>query len=350
MLRFSPRRSTVALSQQHLQLHLHPSASPSPRVTPAGPPAGEGRACRRGSTSHLRPPPLAPAGRLLSRNSSYPRGRTSHRAWCGTGQQQGAQPSQAAWACPPPARPLWARAQASSGAEVAQRCVAAAVPSLHISPLPGQAPAGRCRHARTARLAAAAAAAAATCCSPPSPLTACSSALQPLQQRLMLRGCFSCAGAPAQADPEQPAKPATTDRSGANGNGLAQGHAVRRSIASSENNSLKRRASEDPHTPAPAPVDEPARMDYLCSLGVLDTEPERRFDDLTRLCCMIFKVRTRTACRLACCVCTEGRRSGRSPGVGGCKGWTGAPTVRCAPSPLPPLPSTGTPHCPRCMA
>lgn len=30
-------------------------------------------------------------------------------------------------------------------------------------------------------------------------------------------------------------------------------------------------------------------MNYLCGLNVLDTEPEKRFDDITRLCCMIFK-------------------------------------------------------------
>lgn len=41
--------------------------------------------------------------------------------------------------------------------------------------------------------------------------------------------------------------------------------------------------------PAPLPVHEPERINFLCSLNVLDTEPEKRFDDITRLCCMIFK-------------------------------------------------------------
>ncbi|KAG2454256.1 hypothetical protein HYH02_001289 [Chlamydomonas schloesseri] len=47
--------------------------------------------------------------------------------------------------------------------------------------------------------------------------------------------------------------------------------------------------AEPEHKGAEAPLNEPDRMDYLCKLGVLDTEPEKRFDDITRLCCLVFK-------------------------------------------------------------
>ncbi|KAG2489421.1 hypothetical protein HYH03_012059 [Edaphochlamys debaryana] len=48
-------------------------------------------------------------------------------------------------------------------------------------------------------------------------------------------------------------------------------------------------AAEPEHSPAPPPVNEAERFDYLCGLNVLDTEPEKRYDDITRLCCLVFK-------------------------------------------------------------
>ncbi|KXZ50686.1 hypothetical protein GPECTOR_15g370 [Gonium pectorale] len=47
--------------------------------------------------------------------------------------------------------------------------------------------------------------------------------------------------------------------------------------------------SEPEHKGAPHPVNEEERMGFLCKLGILDTEPEKRFDDITRLCCLVFK-------------------------------------------------------------
>ncbi|PNW70925.1 hypothetical protein CHLRE_17g739250v5 [Chlamydomonas reinhardtii] len=47
--------------------------------------------------------------------------------------------------------------------------------------------------------------------------------------------------------------------------------------------------NEPEHKGAEPPLNEEDRMDYLCKLGVLDTEPEKRFDDITRLCCLVFK-------------------------------------------------------------
>lgn len=41
---------------------------------------------------------------------------------------------------------------------------------------------------------------------------------------------------------------------------------------------------------APQPMEENTRWNYLCDLNILDSEPEQRFDDITKLCCMIFKV------------------------------------------------------------
>jgi PAS domain-containing protein len=48
----------------------------------------------------------------------------------------------------------------------------------------------------------------------------------------------------------------------------------------------------DPNEPQGAPVlaDEEARLTHLCSLGVMDTDADPRFDDITRLVCTIFKV------------------------------------------------------------
>lgn len=43
------------------------------------------------------------------------------------------------------------------------------------------------------------------------------------------------------------------------------------------------------YTGAPMPKNESQRWNYLCSLNVLDSEPEQRFDDLTKLCCLVFK-------------------------------------------------------------
>jgi hypothetical protein len=47
---------------------------------------------------------------------------------------------------------------------------------------------------------------------------------------------------------------------------------------------------EPEHTGAPLPLNEAERLGYLCGLGILDTEPEKRFDEITRLCCLVFKV------------------------------------------------------------
>lgn len=41
---------------------------------------------------------------------------------------------------------------------------------------------------------------------------------------------------------------------------------------------------------APQPENEATRNDHLCNLNILDTVPEKRFDDITRLCCVVFKV------------------------------------------------------------
>ncbi|KAJ9531495.1 hypothetical protein QJQ45_015041 [Haematococcus lacustris] len=41
---------------------------------------------------------------------------------------------------------------------------------------------------------------------------------------------------------------------------------------------------------APAPLDEEPRQQHLCNLNILDTAPERRFDEITKLACMMFKV------------------------------------------------------------
>ncbi|KAF5838512.1 GAF domain-like protein [Dunaliella salina] len=48
--------------------------------------------------------------------------------------------------------------------------------------------------------------------------------------------------------------------------------------------------AEGAYNGAPLPPDEEERMKTLSALKVLDTAPEERFDDLTRLACMIFKV------------------------------------------------------------
>lgn len=44
------------------------------------------------------------------------------------------------------------------------------------------------------------------------------------------------------------------------------------------------------------PACESDRMCTLNTLAVLDTEPERRFDDITKLCTLIFNVRVRGGC------------------------------------------------------
>jgi hypothetical protein len=41
---------------------------------------------------------------------------------------------------------------------------------------------------------------------------------------------------------------------------------------------------------APAPVCELSRIKHLHDLQVLYTPPEQRFDDITRLCTLVFKV------------------------------------------------------------
>eukprot|EP00882_Tetradesmus_deserticola_P000798 GHRQ01000869.1.p1 GENE.GHRQ01000869.1~~GHRQ01000869.1.p1 ORF type:complete len:829 (+),score=338.09 GHRQ01000869.1:201-2489(+) len=47
---------------------------------------------------------------------------------------------------------------------------------------------------------------------------------------------------------------------------------------------------EEEYIGADAPVCELQRMQHLNNLGILYTEPEQRFDDITKLCCMVFKV------------------------------------------------------------
>ncbi|MEW5298840.1 MAG: hypothetical protein WDW36_001918 [Sanguina aurantia] len=44
------------------------------------------------------------------------------------------------------------------------------------------------------------------------------------------------------------------------------------------------------HVGAPKPENEAPRNDHLCNLNILDTVPEKRFDDITRLCCVVFKI------------------------------------------------------------
>lgn len=44
------------------------------------------------------------------------------------------------------------------------------------------------------------------------------------------------------------------------------------------------------YTGAPIPTNEPERVGHLCGLGVLDSKPDPRFDSITQLACMIFKV------------------------------------------------------------
>lgn len=44
------------------------------------------------------------------------------------------------------------------------------------------------------------------------------------------------------------------------------------------------------HSPAPLPANEEKRLCTLRSLKVLDSAPESRFDEITKLCCMMFKV------------------------------------------------------------
>lgn len=41
---------------------------------------------------------------------------------------------------------------------------------------------------------------------------------------------------------------------------------------------------------SPKPDNEAVRNAHLCNLSILDTAPEKRFDDITRLCCVVFKV------------------------------------------------------------
>lgn len=53
--------------------------------------------------------------------------------------------------------------------------------------------------------------------------------------------------------------------------------------------------TEGAFTGAPHPVNEEERMCCLNGLNVLDTPPDKRFDDITRLASAIFKVRTRAA-------------------------------------------------------
>jgi hypothetical protein len=42
---------------------------------------------------------------------------------------------------------------------------------------------------------------------------------------------------------------------------------------------------------APLPQVEASRMEFLCGLNVLDTPPDPKFDEITRLCLAVFKVR-----------------------------------------------------------
>lgn len=48
--------------------------------------------------------------------------------------------------------------------------------------------------------------------------------------------------------------------------------------------------SQGEHSGAPLPSNEEARQNALESLGVLDTQQEQKFDDITELVCNIFKV------------------------------------------------------------
>ncbi|GFR53121.1 hypothetical protein Agub_g15837 [Astrephomene gubernaculifera] len=57
--------------------------------------------------------------------------------------------------------------------------------------------------------------------------------------------------------------------------------------ASTSNDSLT--VSEPEYKGADLPINEDERLGFLCKLGVLDTAPEKRFDDITRLCCLVFK-------------------------------------------------------------
>lgn len=48
--------------------------------------------------------------------------------------------------------------------------------------------------------------------------------------------------------------------------------------------------TEPVHYAAPLPANEVARLEELNRLGVLDSDQEQRFDDITQLVCSIFKV------------------------------------------------------------
>ncbi|GLC39870.1 hypothetical protein PLESTF_000919300 [Pleodorina starrii] len=57
----------------------------------------------------------------------------------------------------------------------------------------------------------------------------------------------------------------------------------------STSNDSNGQGGEPEHKGAEPPLNEEERMGLLCKLGLLDTEPEKRFDDITRLCCLVFK-------------------------------------------------------------
>ncbi|DBB02594.1 hypothetical protein WJX82_002554 [Trebouxia sp. C0006] len=58
-----------------------------------------------------------------------------------------------------------------------------------------------------------------------------------------------------------------------------------------QESTISPRPTTDPvHHAAPLPANEVARLEELNRLGVLDSDPEQRFDDITQLVCSIFKV------------------------------------------------------------
>lgn len=62
-------------------------------------------------------------------------------------------------------------------------------------------------------------------------------------------------------------------------------------LGQAQESTISPRPTTDPvHHAAPLPANEVARLEELNRLGVLDSDPEQRFDDITQLVCSIFKV------------------------------------------------------------
>ncbi len=108
-------------------------------------------------------------------------------------------------------------------------------------------------------------------------------------------GCFSSQPPAARYAPQAttPAHSSSTNivhTSGASATPAGDG------AASQQNGKSSERLPHVSFTPegyqgAPLPPNEPERHGYLCKLGVLDTAPDPRFDSITQLATLVFKVR-----------------------------------------------------------